>query len=78
MSQTSKDNEHEYAFDLELRAAIRVKATSEEEARELLRENLECADSNFGAWPNGDPITGEASLWNILGLYEVDGKNVEA
>lgn len=66
----------EYAFDIEMRAAIRVKADSEKEARKMLRESLNCADANFGAWDNGDPITGEASMFGRASLYEVDGKEV--
>lgn len=51
-----------YGFDCTLTAAIRVEAESEEEARKMLSDALDCADVNFGAWPNGDPILAEASL----------------
>ena len=71
-------DQKEYAFDVTLKAAIRVKATDEKEARRILKESLDCADSNFGAWPNGDPITGEASLYGFPHLYEIDGENVES
>lgn len=67
----------EYAFDVKLFATIRVKASSEAEARKMLHEALDCADSNFGAWPNGDPITAEASLDGRAELFEVDGEPVE-
>lgn len=65
---------HEFAFDITMRAAIRVNAPDEATAREMLAKALDCADSNFGAWPNGDPVTGEASLDEIVCLYEVDGE----
>jgi len=51
-----------YTFDVKMFAAIRVKAESEDAARELVRENLECADCNGGAWPDGSPILFEASV----------------
>ena len=66
----------EYAFDLKLNVAIRVSASSFEEARSILLERLDAADSNFGAFPNGDPIVGEASLAGDVTkdmLFEVDG-----
>lgn len=71
----------EYAFDVVLRAAIRVKATSEAEAREMMHDVLDCADANFGSWPDGSPVLGEASLdtdaeGQGLSLYEVDGEPV--
>lgn len=51
-----------FLFDVKLFASIRVPAETEEEARRLLKTHVECADTNFGAWPNGDPILGEASV----------------
>lgn len=62
MNNAMTDSLIEYAFDLKLTASIRVKATSFEEAVKMLKEEFDCADANFGAWPNGDPITGEVSL----------------
>ena len=32
------------------------------EARIMLAAHVNCAKSNFGAWPNGDPILGEATV----------------
>lgn len=61
---------HEYAFDLELIVALRVKATSHEQALRTLRDTLDCADSHFGAWPDGSPVLGEASLRGTPRLYE--------
>ncbi len=66
----------EYAFDVVLFAAIRVKACSEADARKQLREALDAADSNFGAWRDGSPITGEASMDGEPTLYEVNGESV--
>ena len=67
----------EYAFDVKLFATIRVKATSEAEARTLLKKHVDAADANFGAWPNGDPIIGEASLDdNHPELIEINGEAV--
>lgn len=70
-------NLNEYAFDITLAAALRVKASSEADARAVLAEVLDCADSNFGAWRNGDPILAEASLRGVPQLYEVNGETVE-
>ena len=69
---------HEYLFDVKLFASIRVKANSEAEARAMMIEALECADANFGAWPNGDPILAEASLDEPANdeLVEIDGEPV--
>jgi hypothetical protein len=69
---------HEYAFDVKLFAAIRVKATSEAEARQMLKDHIDAADANLGAWPNGDPITCEVSLDDPENdeLIEVDGEAV--
>lgn len=52
----------EYALDLRLIASIRVKATSFVEAVKMLKAEFDCADANFGAWPDGSPITGEVNL----------------
>lgn len=66
---------NEYAFDCTLRAAIRVRATSLTGAKQLMREQIDCAWANFGAWPDGDPILGEVSLTgDPLELYEVNGE----
>ncbi|WP_105132650.1 hypothetical protein [Burkholderia sp. BE12] len=66
--------DHEYAFDVKLFASIRVKAATIDEARAKLREHVMEADCNFGAWPNGDPILGEASVDDdVMPCFEVDG-----
>lgn len=65
----------EFAFDVKLFATIRVEAGSEEEARQLVRERVDCADANFGAWPSGDPILAEVSVDDDeLPLIEIDGE----
>ncbi|PNE59956.1 hypothetical protein A8H39_02075 [Paraburkholderia fungorum] len=70
--------EHEYAFDCTLTAAIRVKGPSREAAEAHLRDAMDAADCNGGAWANGDPILFEASVNdNELTLYEVDGDPVD-
>lgn len=67
---------HEYAFDIKLLAAVRVKATSEDMARRHLFECLDAADSNLGAWPDGSPILAEVSMDGEADLYEIDGEGV--
>lgn len=62
----------EYAFDATVRIALRVSALTEQDARDLLDQHLDCASANFGAWPNGDPILAEASLWERPRVYEID------
>lgn len=64
----------EYAFDVKLMATIRVKASSEDEARALVRDHLDCADANLGAWPDGNPILAEASMDGEPDRLEIDGE----
>lgn len=54
-------SKHEYLFDVKLFASIRVTASSEAEARSMLKHAFNGANCNAGAWPNGDPIIFEAS-----------------
>lgn len=71
---------HEYAFDLKLDVSLRVRASSYEQAVKKLRRKLDCANANFGAWDNGDPILAEASLNYDPpkdALYEFDGDPAE-
>ena len=65
---------HEYAFDITLAAAMRVKAVNEEQARKLLYDMLDAADANLGAWPDGSPILAEVSLDGRPNLFEIDGE----
>lgn len=71
---------HEYAFDVFLTTAIRVKATSEIEARRTLAAEIDANSANLGAWSNGDPILAEVSLAYLtpITLYEIDGKPTNA
>ncbi|MDO8983029.1 hypothetical protein [Cypionkella sp.] len=69
----------EFAFDIALRVSLRLKADTVEQALAMLRAELDSTPSNFGAWPDGTPILGEASLAPDLyfpALYEVDGEAV--
>lgn len=67
-------NEHEYVFDVKLMTAIRVKAATVIEARAKLRNHVGSASCNFGAWPDGSPILGEASVDDdVLPCSQVDG-----
>jgi len=61
----------EFAFDVTLQAAIRVRATSLAEAREMLK-TIDAADANLGAWPNGDPILAEVSVDGEGDLFEIN------
>lgn len=65
----------EYAFDLTLASTIRVKANSAAEAVALLKQNLDAADCNMGAWPDGSPILAECSIIGDPSLFEVDGND---
>lgn len=68
---------HEYLFDVKLFAAIRVKARTEVEARELMKSCIDANTANLGAWPNGDPIVCEVSLDEPENdeLVEIDGED---
>lgn len=75
--ETFRDGEdHEFAFDLKLNVALRVTAKGFDDAVKKLKEKLDCADANFGAWDNGNPILGEATLNGPVTkdtLFEIDG-----
>jgi hypothetical protein len=43
---------NEYLFDVKLFATIRIKAESEDEARAMILDHLDCACVNAGVWPN--------------------------
>lgn len=72
----------EYGFDVVLLATIRVKASSEHQARQMLAEKLDTADCNAGAWDDGQPITFEASVAgerlpnDPVRLYAIDGEEI--
>lgn len=68
----------EYAFDLKLFAALRVKAPTLEMARAMIREHVNCCTANFGAWPDGSPIIAEASVDDEeMPCYERDGEDFD-
>lgn len=68
-----------YIFDTTLTACIRIQANSRAEAEATIRDNLDGASCNAGAWPNGDPILFEASIEGELDraddLDDCDGEN---
>ncbi len=64
-----------YAFDVVLTCALRVEAETEDDARRLITEQLDCADANLGEWPDGDPILAEVSVAEFH-LFEIDGEAV--
>ena len=63
---------NEYAFGLNLHAIVRVKAESEAAAHKLVTEYFDAIDCDAGIWPNGDPISFEASVDGELNLLEVN------
>ena len=66
----------EFTFDVKIFATVRVKAGTETEARAMLQDGLDGADTNFGAWPDGSPILGECGMDGEADLVEVDGEYV--
>jgi hypothetical protein len=73
---TESEAEHEYAFDVTLHTVIRVNALSMEAAEAMLRDAFYSADSNFGAWPDGNPILASCTMEDAIGLIEIDGEAV--
>lgn len=67
---------HEYLIDCDVKVALRVKATSAAEARKMVDTLLDCADANFGAWPDGSPALGEATCHDRH-IAEIDGEPME-
>lgn len=68
---------HEYAFDVKLCAAIRIRANSQAEALATLHDCVDTMDCNGGMWPNGAPILFEASIDDCSPLcFEIDGEPV--
>ena len=67
----------EYAFDIDLSAAVRINAANPAEARKKLRGFFDCADCNAGEL-DGKTITFEASLIEgTAHLYEIDGVEID-
>ena len=65
----------EYAFDLKLFTTVRIKATSEEMARRILRDHFDAIDINAGEIA-GETIVCEASMDGEADLIEIDGEAV--
>lgn len=65
----------EFTFDIKMFTTITVSAESYEEAEGLIKD-LDCCDTNFGAWPNGDPILGEATVDGEPDLIAINGEFV--
>ncbi|WPE19909.1 hypothetical protein [Shinella zoogloeoides] len=68
----------EFLFDVRLNASIRVHARTESEAAAML-ERIDANTANLGAWPNGDPILCEVSIFEnagggVLSAVEIDGE----
>ncbi len=61
-----------YTFDCKLFAAFTVDAETEQEARALLTEALDCAEIRIKLELGGGRLTGEASLDGDLDLVEGD------
>lgn len=73
---TDSDAEmNEYALDVTIRTSLRVKAVSLEEARRMVQAEIDGNSVNLGAWPDGSPILGEASVSrdDAMPCYEVNG-----
>lgn len=52
----------EYVFDVKFYAQIRVRAASEDTARQMVRDRVYSADADFGTWENGDKILAEVVI----------------
>lgn len=72
--QSLPDGMHEYTLDVTLMSTIRVKAHSVAAARQQLRDHVDGASANLGAWPNGEPILCEVSLEGEADLDQIDGE----
>lgn len=74
---TAEPQPNEYAFDVKMFAVIRVTAKDENTARRMLEDAMDCASINCGAWPNGDPITAEASMDGDPDLVSINDDDPE-
>lgn len=68
-----------FTFDVKLFANITVEASSEREARKMIRDTIGGSSANLDAWPNGDPIVCDVALDDGENdeLLEVDGVPVD-
>ncbi len=74
--QFVQEETREFAFDMTLQCALRVKASSIEEARRIIRASINCVEANLGIWPSGSPILAEVSVNGAMDVFEVDGEPV--
>lgn len=74
VNQERKEDSHEYLFDVQMTAAIRVRAPSKEAAIALIA-GIDSTTANLGAWPDGNPIVCEISSGEST-LAEIDGEAV--
>lgn len=67
-----------YTLDAKLFVTLTVKATSQDHAEAILRETMDGAEANFGAWPDGSPVLGTVGYDNDGGadLIEINGEAV--
>jgi len=70
----------EFLFDVRLNASIRVIADTEDQAIAML-QSIDANTANLGAWPNGEPILCEVSIFEnaaggLLRAVEIDGEEV--
>lgn len=66
--------QHEYLFDIEGMASLRVRAQNRVEAKRKLRAALDCVSANFGEL-DGDTLTAEFSAHRMT-CVERDGEIV--
>lgn len=59
-----------FLIDAEVRVAIRIEAANAQSAKRILYDLIDCADANFGSFADGEPIIGEASIHNVLGIQD--------
>lgn len=71
------DDKDDLAKRAPLTASIRVTADSCEQAHAMLAECLLGADANFGAWPDGEPLLGEAHMVGNPEIFEIDGESTD-
>lgn len=68
-----------YSFDLKLIAALTVEAPDAITATRIIRDLLNCADTNFGAFLDGSPALGEVSIDtdapDCVRIHAIDGED---
>lgn len=64
---------HEFTFNCKLFATVRVNASSKAEAEEVLRNALDAASCNAGAWPRALSIGRTEGMTKLI---EIDGEEL--